>query len=76
MNSLLAISCIKWLPPFLTHVSVRFRVASWMLGFLLPMRRFRLRMASLGCTVLLRMISEISRLRAISSSELDVARSI
>lgn len=33
-------------------------------------------MASLGCTVLLRMMSDISRLRAISSSELDVARSI
>ena len=40
------------------------------------MRRFRLRMASLGWTVLLRMMSEISRLRAMSSSELEVARSI
>lgn len=47
-----------------------------MFGFLLPMRRFRLRMASLGWTVLLRMMSDISRLRAMSSSELEVARSI
>ena len=38
-----------------------------MLGFLLPMRRLRERMASLGCTVLLRMTSEISRLSAMSS---------
>ena len=76
MNSRLAISCMKWLPPFFTHVSVRLSVASCMLGFLLPIRRFRLRIASLGCTVLLRMVSEISRLSAISSNEEEVARSI
>lgn len=41
--------------------------ASWMFGFLLPMRRLRERMASLGCTVFERMTSEISRLSAMSS---------
>lgn len=42
-------------------------VLSWVLGFLLPIRRLRLRMASLGATVLDRITSEISRLRAMSS---------
>ena len=46
-----------------------------MFGFLLPMRFFSDRMASLGCTVLDRMVSDISRLRAMSSKLEDVARS-
>lgn len=44
-----------------------FRAASWTLGFLFPIRFFSERMASLGCTVLDRITSEISRLRGMSS---------
>lgn len=44
-----------------------FRALSWVFGFLLPMRFLRERMASLGATVLDLMMSEISRLSAISS---------
>jgi len=44
-----------------------------MFGFLLPMRRFRERIASLGCTVLDLMMSEISRLSAISSLSLKIS---
>lgn len=51
------------------------RALSWVLGFLLPMRRFKERIASLGCTVFDRMESEISRLRAMSSRLDEVARS-
>jgi len=40
---------------------------SWVFGFLLLMRFFSERMASLGCTVFDLMMSEISRLRAMSS---------
>jgi len=60
----------------LTQVSVRFKALSWVFGFLLLMRFFSERMASLGCTVLDRMTSEISRLRAMSSRLLLVALSI
>ena len=66
----------KWEPPFLTHVSVSLSVESWILGFLLPILFFSERMASLGCTVLLRMRSEISKLVAISSRLDEVALSI
>lgn len=52
------------------------RALSWVFGFLFPMRLFSDRMASLGWTVLERMTSEISRLRAISSRLLLVAFSI
>lgn len=76
MNSREAISARKCEPPFLTQVSVRFRALSWVFGFLLPMRRLRDLMASLGATVLDRMISEISRFRAISSKLLLVAFTI
>lgn len=75
-NSRLAISAMKCDPPFFAHVSVRCRAASCTLGFLWPIRRFRLRIASRGCTVLLRITSLISRLRAISSRDEEVARSI
>lgn len=44
-----------------------FKALSCVLGFLLPMRRLRDRMASLGATVLDLMTSEISRFRAMSS---------
>lgn len=44
-----------------------FSALSWVLGFLLPMRLLRERMASLGATVLDLITSEISRFRAISS---------
>jgi hypothetical protein len=44
-----------------------FKVASWTLGFLFPMRFLSERIASLGCTVLERITSDISRLRGISS---------
>jgi len=47
-----------------------------MFGFLLPIRFFSDRMASLGCTVLDLIMSEISRLEAISSKLEDVALSI
>lgn len=43
------------------------RALSCVLGFLLPMRRLRERIASLGLAVLDRMTSEISRLSAMSS---------
>lgn len=43
------------------------RAASCTFGFLLPMRFLMERMASFGCTVLERMMSEISRLSAMSS---------
>lgn len=43
------------------------RVASCTFGFLWPTRRFSERMASLGCTVLDRIMSDISRLSGISS---------
>lgn len=76
MNSLEAISVRKCEPPFLTQVSVSFSVDSWMLGFLFPIRFFNDRIASLGCTVFDRIRSEISRLKAMSSRELAVARSI
>lgn len=71
MNSREAISVRKCAPPFLTHVSVSFKADSWTLGFLLPIRLLSERMASLGCTVLDLIRSEISRLRDISS-RLDV----
>lgn len=76
INSREAISTRKCDPPFFTQVSVRLRALSWVLGFLLPMRRLRERMASFEGTAFERMTSEISRLRAMSSSELDVALSI
>ena len=76
INSREAISARKWDPPFLTQVSVSMRVDNWMFGFLLPMRFLRERMASLGCTVLDLIKSEISRLVAISSKLDDVAFSI
>lgn len=44
-----------------------FNALNCVLGFLLPMRFFRERMASFGWTVLDLMTSEISRLRGISS---------
>lgn len=47
-----------------------------MLGFLLPIRFFSERMASLGCTVFDRIMSEISRLVAMSSKLEAVAFSI
>jgi hypothetical protein len=47
------------------HVTIK--AAIWMFGFLLPIRRFNDRIASFGCTVFERMMSEISRLSAISS---------
>lgn len=43
------------------------RALSWMFGFLCPMRFFRDLIASRGWTVFERMVSEISRLRAMSS---------
>lgn len=43
------------------------RALSWVLGFLFPMRRFSDLIASRGWTVFERMVSEISRLRAMSS---------
>jgi hypothetical protein len=48
-------------------VSHTFSAASWTLGFLWPMRFFNERMASLGCTVLDRITSEISRFSGMSS---------
>ena len=51
----------------LRSVSRTFRVASWILGFLFPIRFFNARIASLGCTVLERITSDISRLRGMSS---------
>lgn len=44
-----------------------FRAESWIFGFLLPILFLSERMASFGWTVLERMVSEISRLRAMSS---------
>lgn len=44
-----------------------FSALSWVFGFLWLMRFFKERMASFGCTVLERMTSDISRLRAMSS---------
>lgn len=48
-----------------------FSALSCVFGFLLLMRFLSERIASLGCTVLERMTSEISRLRAISSLHMD-----
>ncbi len=48
-------------------LSLTFSALSWVLGFLLLMRFLSERMASFGWTVLDLMMSEISRLRAISS---------
>lgn len=76
MNSREAISVRKCAPPFLTQVSVSLRVDSCIFGFLFPIRFFSDRMASLGWTVFDRIRSETSKLIAISSRELDVARSI
>lgn len=53
-----------------------FKVASWIFGFLLPSLLFNDRMASFGGTVLDRIISEISRLAAMSSKLEVVAFSI
>lgn len=44
-----------------------FKAAICMFGFLLPIRRLRDRIASFGCTVFDRIMSDISKLRAISS---------
>jgi hypothetical protein len=76
INSLEAISVRKCDPPFFTQVSVSFNVDSWMFGFLLPIRFFSDRIASLGCTVFDRIRSEISRLVAMSSRLEEVAFSI
>lgn len=76
INSREAISVKKCEPPFLTQVSVSFRADSWMLGFLLPIRFFKERMASLGCTVFDRMRSVISSDVAMSSKLEPVALSI
>lgn len=76
MNSREAISVRKWDPPFLTQVSVSLKAEIWILGFLLPIRLFSDRMASLGCTVLDLIRSEISRLVAMSSKLDEVAFSI
>ena len=76
INSREAISVRKCDPPFFTQVSVSFKAEICTLGFLLPIRLFNDRMASLGCTVLDRMRSEISRLVAMSSKLEEVAFSI
>jgi hypothetical protein len=51
-------------------------VPAWTFGFLLPIRLFKDRIASFGCTVLDRMTSDISRLSAISSRLDSVALAI
>lgn len=51
-------------------MQLTFNVASWILGFRFSKRRFKDLMASLGCTLLDRTISEISRFSAISSLEI------
>src|ERR1700761_9512572 len=76
INSREAISVRKCEPPFLTQVSVSFKADNWMFGFLLPIRFFSERIASLGCTVFDRIRSVISRDVAISSKLEDVALSI
>lgn len=51
-----------------------FRALSCVFGFLFPIRFFSERMASFGWTVLDRMVSEISRFRAMSSLERRLVR--
>jgi len=55
------------IPRCVSGLSLTFSALSCVLGFLLLIRFLSDRIASLGCTVLERMTSEISRLRAISS---------
>ena len=59
------------------HVVARLTpsAASCTFGFLLPIRRLSDLIASFGCTVFDRMMSDISKFRAMSSKLEDVARS-
>jgi hypothetical protein len=76
INSRDAISVKKCDPPFLTQVSVSFKVDICMFGFLLPILFLSDLIASLGCTVFDLMRSDISRLVAMSSRLDEVAFSI
>lgn len=51
-----------------------FKALSCVFGFLFPIRFFKDRMASLGATVLDRIMSEISRFKAMSSLEKSEGR--